>query len=175
MRVRSNTQADEAATTGTSGTSANTVISQGELSCDHPLSIRGKGRLRLSALNGIPTKDTEAQMILSADTSTTSQSMCCAAMTVSRRIYYTGGFLGIGATAHTEIKIKVVRVKNGEQPLVDSTRVTIYCLCNNKIYSLSGVLGINNGSFEDTITVDGKEINITDASQIKFRLSSYGS
>lgn len=90
MRVRSNTQADEAAK---ASTSANTVISQGELSCDHALSIRGKNYIRLSALDAMPTTDAEAQMVISAipELSSDKESMVCAAMAVSSEVLSLGG------------------------------------------------------------------------------------
>lgn len=168
MRVRSNTLADEAAK---ASTSANTVISQGELSCDHALSIRGKGSLRLSALSTMPTDDSEAQMILSAtDSVVERQSMRCAAMVASAEYYSTGGFLGIGATPHTKISIKVACIQNESLPIIGSSRrITIYCLCNNKTYTISGMLGKDARSFKETITVDGASISITDLNQIKFR------
>ena len=90
MRVRSNTQADEAAK---ASDSANTVISQGELSCDHALSIRGKNHIRLSALDAMPTTDAEAQMVISAipGQNSTKESMVCAAMAVSSETLSLGG------------------------------------------------------------------------------------
>ena len=90
MRVRSNTQADEAAK---ANDSANTVISQGELSCDHALSIRGKNYIRLSALDAMPTTDAEAQMVISAIPGQNSkkESMVCAAMAVSSETLTLGG------------------------------------------------------------------------------------
>lgn len=168
MRVRSGTQADEAAK---ASDSANTVISQGELSCDHALSIRGKGSIRLSALNTMPTNDSEAQMILSAtDSVVDKQSMRCVAMAASAEYYSTGGFLGIGATPHTKISIKVARIQNNNLPIISSSkRVTIYCLCNNKTYTISGMLSNDTKSFTETITVDGATIDIKDVNQIKFR------
>ncbi len=93
MRVRSNAQADEAAK---AGTSADTVISQGELSCDHALSIRGKNHIRLSALDAMPTTDAEAQMVISAipGQNSTKESMVCAAMAVSSETLTLGGNTG---------------------------------------------------------------------------------
>ena len=90
MRVRSSTQADEAAE---ASDSANTVISQGELSCDHALSIRGKNYIRLSALDAMPTTDAEAQMVISAipGQNNTKESMVCAAMAVSSETLTLGG------------------------------------------------------------------------------------
>ena len=90
MRVRSSTQADEAAK---ASDSANTVISQGELSCDHALSIRGKNYIRLSALDAMPTTDAEAQMVISAipGQNSTKESMVCAAMAVSSETLTLGG------------------------------------------------------------------------------------
>ena len=90
MRVRSSTQADEAAK---ASDSANTVISQGELSCDHALSIRGKNHIRLSALDAMPTTDAEAQMVISAipGQNSTKESMVCAAMAVSSETLTLGG------------------------------------------------------------------------------------
>ena len=90
MRARSNMQADEAAK---AGTSTNTVISQGELSCDHALSIRGKNYIRLSALDAMPTTDAEAQMVISAipGQNSTKESMVCAAMAVSSETLTLGG------------------------------------------------------------------------------------
>ena len=90
MRARSNMQADDAAK---AGTSANTVISQGELSCDHALSIRGKNYIRLSALDAMPTTDAEAQMVISAipGQNNTKESMVCAAMAVSSETLTLGG------------------------------------------------------------------------------------
>ena len=90
MRVRSSTQADEAAK---ASDSANTVISQGELSCDHALSIRGKNYIRLSALDAMPTTDAEAQMVISAipGQNSTKESMVCAAMAVSSETLSLGG------------------------------------------------------------------------------------
>ena len=90
MRVRSSTQADEAAK---ANDSANTVISQGELSCDHALSIRGKNHIRLSALDAMPTTDAEAQMVISAIPGQNSkkESMVCAAMAVSSEALTLGG------------------------------------------------------------------------------------
>ena len=90
MRARSNAQADEAAK---AGDSANTVISQGELSCDHALSIRGKNHIRLSALDAMPTTDAEAQMVISAipGQNSTRESMVCAAMAVSSEVLSIGG------------------------------------------------------------------------------------
>ena len=90
MRVRSSTQADEAAK---ASDSANTVISQGELSCDHALSIRGKNHIRLSALDAMPTTDAEAQMVISAipGQNSTKESMVCAAMAVSSETLSLGG------------------------------------------------------------------------------------
>lgn len=90
MRVRSNTQADEVAK---ASDSANTVISQGELSCDHALSIRGKNYIRLSALDAMPTTDAEAQMVISAvpGQNSTKESMVCAAMAVSSETLSLGG------------------------------------------------------------------------------------
>lgn len=90
MRARSNAQADEAAK---AGDSANTVISQGELSCDHALSIRGKNHIRLSALDAMPTTDAEAQMVISAipGQNSTQESMVCAAMVVSSEALSIGG------------------------------------------------------------------------------------
>ena len=90
MRVRSNTQADEAAK---ASDSANTVISQGELSCDHALSIRGKNYIRLSALDAMPTTDAEAQMVISAipGQNNTKESMVCSAMAVSSETLTLGG------------------------------------------------------------------------------------
>ena len=90
MRVRSNTQADEVAK---ASDSADTVISQGELSCDHALSIRGKNHIRLSALDAMPTTDAEAQMVISAipGQNNTKESMVCAAMAVSSETLTLGG------------------------------------------------------------------------------------
>ena len=90
MRARSNMQADDAAK---AGTSTNTVISQGELSCDHALSIRGKNHIRLSALDAMPTTDAEAQMVISAipGQNSTQESMVCAAMVVSSKALSLGG------------------------------------------------------------------------------------
>ena len=90
MRARSNMQAGEAAK---AGDSANTVISQGELSCDHALSIRGKNHIRLSALDAMPTTDAEAQMVISAipGQNSTQESMVCAAMAVSSETLSIGG------------------------------------------------------------------------------------
>ena len=90
MRARSNMQADEAAK---AGTSTNTAISQGELSCDHALSIRGKNHIRLSALDAMPTTDAEAQMVISAipGQNGTKESMVCAAMAVSSETLTLGG------------------------------------------------------------------------------------
>lgn len=90
MRVRSSTQADEAAK---ASDHANTVISQGELSCDHALSIRGKNHIRLSALDAMPTTDAEAQMVISAipGQNSTKKSMVCAAMAVSSEVLSLGG------------------------------------------------------------------------------------
>ena len=90
MRARSNTSGEDAAK---AGTSANTVISQGELSCDHALSIRGKNHIRLSALDAMPTTDAEAQMVISAIPGQNSkqESMVCAAMVVSSEVLSIGG------------------------------------------------------------------------------------
>ena len=90
MRARSNTSGEDAAK---AGTSANTVISQGELSCDHALSIRGKNHIRLSALDAMPTTDAEAQMVISAIPGQNSkqESMVCAAMAVSSEVLSIGG------------------------------------------------------------------------------------
>ena len=90
MRARSNTSGEDAAK---AGTSANTVISQGELSCDHALSIRGKNYIRLSALDAMPTTDAEAQMVISAipGQNSTKESMICAAMAVSSETLSLGG------------------------------------------------------------------------------------
>lgn len=90
MRVRSSTQADEV---DKASTSAAAVISQGELSCDHALSIRGKNYIRLSALDAMPTTDAEAQMVISAipEQSDKKESMVCAAMAVSSETLSLGG------------------------------------------------------------------------------------
>ena len=152
MRVRSNTQADEAAK---ASDSANTVISQGELSCDHALSIRGKNHIRLSALDAMPTTDAEAQMVISAipGQNSTKESMVCAAMAVSSEVLTLGGVSESGVqklsvsnvpgmgditkpditkpemggiiikpSRYTRIKIKVACITNGSDPIISSPR-----------------------------------------------------
>ena len=179
MRARSNAQADEAAK---AGTSTNTVISQGELSCDHALSIRGKNHIRLSALDAMPTTDAEAQMVISAipGQNSTQESMVCAAMVVSSEVLSIGGTTkpsgqkmsvssvpdigditspgigsgvkpGIGGKPEiivkpvpcTMIKIKVACIPNANEDLsmISSPRyVTVYCLCNDRTYTIKGQL-----------------------------------
>lgn len=200
MRVRSSTQADEAAKASDSAT---TVISQGELSCDHALSIRGKNHIRISALDAMPTTDAEAQMVISAipGQSSTKESMVCAAMAVSSKVLTLGGISesgvqklsvsnvpgigditkpditkpGIGGiiikpAPYTEIKIKVACITNGSDPIISSPRyVTVYCLCNNKTYTIKGLLGSGKPSFEETITVLDDVKDPLNPATLKFR------
>lgn len=90
MRVRSNVQAEKttAASEPTYG-----VLSQGELSCDHALSISGKEYIRFGTSGTVPTKDEEAQMVISKvipDGVNNWSSMSCAAVVVKKNEHFLG-------------------------------------------------------------------------------------